>query len=69
MGIRAEAVKRYKRSESKCKKEIKALKKQNKILYRISNKFGTSREIKKIDNMRSKGSKKRHSDSIDSSTK
>ena len=37
MVIRSEDVKQWKNSEKKCKKELKALKKQNKMLFRISN--------------------------------
>ena len=48
MVIRTNYVQQYKKSENKWKKELKALKKQNKILYSISNKYGSRREIKKI---------------------
>ena len=48
MVIRTNYVQQYKKSENKWKKELKALKKQNKIMYSISNKYGSRREIKKI---------------------
>ena len=65
---RAESVKQYKNSKGKWKKDIKSLKKQNKLLYIISKKSGSRREIKKINNIRSKASKKRRDGSIDSSS-
>ena len=48
MGSRAEYVKQYKKSKSKCKKYMKALKKQNKMLFSIAKKYGLRRELKKI---------------------
>ena len=48
MVISTNYVQQYNNSENKWKKELKALKKQNKILYSISNKYGSRREIKKI---------------------
>ena len=48
MVSRTNYVQQYKKSENKWKKELKALKKQNKIMYSISNKYGSRREIKKI---------------------
>ena len=65
---RAESVKQYKNSKGKWKKDIKSLKNQNKLLYIISKKSGSRREIKKINNIRSKASKKRRDGSIDSSS-
>ena len=41
LGNRADVVKHDKKSEHKWKKELKALKKQNKILYSISKKSGS----------------------------
>ena len=64
----AESVKQYKRSKSKRKTEIKSLKKQNKILYIITNKSGSRREIKNIKKIRAKDSKKRRDDRINSSS-
>ena len=66
MGIRAEAVKQYKKSWGKRKKDIKTLKKQNKMLYIITNKSGSHFEIKNIKNIKSKASKKYHDDSSNS---
>ena len=48
MGNRTGAVKQYKKSENKWKKELKSLKKQNKMLYSIANKSLSRREIKDI---------------------
>ena len=62
MGSRDEAVKRYKKSESKRKKELKALKKQNNMLFSIANKSGSRRDIKKI---RDKSSKRRRNNNSD----
>ena len=62
MGSRAEAVKQYKLSISKRKKELKAPNNQNKILYRISKKSGSRCEIKKIKNIRSEASKEHCND-------
>ena len=64
MGSRAEAVKQYKKSESKWKKELKALKKQNTIIYSIAKKSGAHREIKNINKIMSKATKKHRGDSI-----
>ena len=50
--IRYDAVKQHNKSEKKWKKEIKALKEQNKMIYSISKKSGSRREIKKIRNIR-----------------
>ena len=48
MGSRTNYVKQYKNSENKCKKDLKSLKKQNKMLYRIAKKSFSHREIKRI---------------------
>ena len=48
LGDRDSAVNHYKKSEQKWKKYLKALKKQNKILYSISKKSGLRRELKDI---------------------
>ena len=68
MGSRAESVKQYKKSEIKWKKELKARKKKNKILFRIANKFGSHRELKNIKKIGPKSAKKRHDDRSDSSS-
>ena len=44
-------MKQYNKSEN-WKKEMKALKKQNKMIYIISNKSGLRREIKRINKIR-----------------
>ena len=51
-GSRAETVKQYHKSENKWKKELKAPKKQNKMLFSIANKFGLRCEIKKTEKIR-----------------
>ena len=65
MVSRDEAVKQYKKSENKWKKELKYLKKQNKILYSIANNSVSRCEIKKIKKIKVKASKKRRYDSSD----
>ena len=55
---RADAVNQFKNYEHKYKKELKALKKHIKNLYRISKKSGLRRELKKIKNIKNKASKK-----------
>ena len=68
MGSRADTAKHDKKSENKWKKELKAPKKQNKMIYSTTNKSGSRHEIKKIKNIREKNSKKsRHSRSDSSS--
>ena len=66
MGSISEAVKQYMRSEYKSKKELKALKNKNKILYRITKKSVSHHEIKRIKNIRDKASKKLRNDSSNS---
>ena len=56
---RAEAVNQYKKSESKRRKELKALNNQNKIIFSITKKSGSRSERKKIKKIREKASKKR----------
>ena len=68
MESRAESMKQYNKYESKRKKDIKALKKQNKMLFIISKKSGSYRELKKIKNIRAKSAKKRRNDSSNSSS-
>ena len=67
MGIRAEAVKQYKNYE-KMEKDLKALKKQDKMLFSIANNSGSRREPKNIKNIRAKYSKKRCTSSSNSSS-
>ena len=59
IGGRYEAEKQYTDPESKWNKGLKYLKKQNKMLYSISNKFGSRCELKNIKNIRAKYTKKR----------
>ena len=65
MGSRTYSVKQYKKSENKRKKELKALNKQNKMIYGIAKKSGSRREIKKIKKIRAKASKKSSDSSSD----
>ena len=46
LGNRSNAVKQYKKSKRKWKKELKALKNQNKMLYRIAKKYESCHELK-----------------------
>ena len=52
IGSRTHDVQQHKKSENKCKKELKALNKQNKMLYSIAKKSGSRCEIQKIKNIR-----------------
>ena len=45
-------MKQYNKSESKRKKDLKALKKQNKMIFSISKKSGLRREINNIKKSR-----------------
>ena len=65
---RADDIKHYNKSGHKWRKEMKYLKKQNKMLYIIAKKSGLRRELKKIKNIRAKASKKRRYSSSDSSS-
>ena len=58
MGSRTDAMKQYKKSENKWNKELKALKKQNKIICSIAKKSGSHHDIKLINETWSKDSKK-----------
>ena len=63
MGSRADTVKGYKKPKNEWRKNMKALKKKNKMLYSISKKSGLRHEImkikkiKKIKKIRAKDSK------------
>ena len=59
LGNRADAIKHYKKSEHKWRKELKALKKQNEMLYRISNNSGSRHKLKRIKNIKAKACRKR----------
>ena len=52
IGIRTHDLQQHKKYKNKWKKELKSLKKQNKILYSIIKKSGFHREINKIKNIR-----------------
>ena len=67
MGIRNEAVKQYNKPEKYLRKELKALKNHNKMLYRITKKYGSCCDIKKIKKIREKASKKTRKSSRDDS--
>ena len=54
VGSRDDTVKQYKKSEKKWNKELKALKKQNKMLYSIAKKSVQCRESKNISSKDSK---------------
>ena len=51
MGSRADIVKQYKKSKNKWNKELKYIKKQNKILFSIAKKSGLCLELKNIKNI------------------
>ena len=57
VGSRDDTVKQYNKSEI-CKKELKAFKKQNNMIYSIARKSGVRRDIKNINKIRSKASKR-----------
>ena len=57
---RDDAVKHYKKSEQKLRKELKALTNQNKIIFRIAKKSGSCRELNKIKNIRAKAPKNKN---------
>ena len=65
IGSRNHSVQQHKKSENKWKKELKALKKQNKMLYSIAKKSGSRREIQKIKKMKEESSKDAYSSSED----
>ena len=66
MGSRTDAVKQYNNSENKWNKELKALKKYNKMIYIIVNKSGSRRDIKKIRGKYYKKTSDSSSDDLDS---
>ena len=67
LGNRSAAVQQYHKSEKKCKRGLKALKKQNKMLFSMSKLFGSRREFKKIKNICVKKYKKHDYSSSNSS--
>ena len=52
IGIRTHDLQQHKKYKNKWRKELKSLKKQNKMLYIIAKKSGSLREINKINNIR-----------------
>ena len=64
-GSRNHAVQQHKKSVNKWKKDIKALKKQNKIIYSIAKKSGSRRELHKIKKIRKEALKDTYSSSED----
>ena len=67
VGSITDTVKQYKNSENKCKKDLKYLNKQNKMLYSIAKKSGSRHEINNIKKIRVKYSKKGSDSSSDDS--
>ena len=65
IGSSNHVVKQHKKSENKWKKELKALKKQNKMIYSISKNSVSHREIQKIKNIRKEDSKEKYYSSED----
>ena len=59
MVSRAEAVKQYKKSKIKLKKELKDIKKLKNVLFSIAKKSGSRHELNKIKNIKANTSKKR----------
>ena len=68
MVSRAEAVKQYKKSKIKLKKELKDIKKLKNVLFSIAKKSGSRRDIKKIKKIDAKSSRKRCNSSSNSSS-
>ena len=58
LGGGTDTVKQYRNSENKWKKDLKALKNQNKMIHSIAKKSGSRCEIKKINNISAKASNK-----------
>ena len=54
LGNRNEAVKKFQKYAKKWRRELKSLKKQNKIIFRMTKRSGSHHELKKIKNIRSK---------------
>ena len=68
LGNRADALKQYKNSEHKWKKELKSLNNQNKNMYSIAKKSGFLREPKNIKNIKAKAFNESSYSSSDSSS-
>ena len=68
IGSRDNAVKQYKKSKNKWKKELKSFNKKNKIIFSISKKTVSCREINKINNIKAVSSKNHRDDSSNSSS-
>ena len=65
IGSRTHAVQQHNKSENKWKKDLKALKKQNKMINNIAKKSGSRREIQNIKKIRKEHSKETYSSSED----
>ena len=69
LGSRANAVKQYKKFKNKRKKDLQAIKKQNKMIYIIAKESESCRELKNTKNTRDKAPKNSGYYSKDSSNK
>ena len=58
LGNRYDAINSYKNSEHKWKKELKALQKPNKIIFRITKNYGSHCELNMIKKIKAKDFKK-----------
>ena len=67
MVIGTNDVQKYNKSENRQKKDLKALKKQNKMIYIMANKSSLRHEIKNIKNISTKTSNKTSVSSSDDS--
>ena len=54
-----DVVKHYQKTEKNWKRELKYLKKQKKMLYIMENNYGARSDLKKINKLNNKASKKR----------
>ena len=68
LGNRASDVKKYQKSENKWKRGLKVLKKKKNMFFTMANSPGSRRELKKMNNIRAKASKKYNYSSSDSSS-
>ena len=59
-------MKQNNKTKNKRKKELKALKKKNKMIYSIAKKTGSHREIKNTKKIEANATKKRRNDRSDS---
>ena len=59
LGNKDETMKQFNKYKNKWKKEMKALKKQNKMMYSTAKKSGLRRELKNIKNIKAKACNER----------